>query len=91
MQAAHAVLEAVRAGVLDSAGPVHPNFVLCGVPGLPHLLKAADHLLAAGVRFHTWTDSLFADQPTAICTEPLSGERRRPLRRYPLLKETDRG
>lgn len=79
------MLDAARAGVVPLAGP-HPNFVICGVPGVAGLLSAAAHLGRSGVRFHVWSDSLFGGDPTAICTEPLRGDRRAALRRYPLLK-----
>ena len=86
VQAAHAVLEAVRAGVVDPAIPAHPNFVLLAVPDLSALLAAADRLARAGVAFHPWSDSLFPGGPTALCTGPLTGDRRKPLRRYPLFE-----
>ena len=86
VQVAHAVLEAVRFGVVDPATTVHPNFVLLAVPDRPALLAAADRVARAGVRFHAWSDSLFPGGPTALCTEPLAGDRRRPLRRYLLFE-----
>ena len=60
--------------------------MLLAVPDLPSLLAACDRLARAGVRFHPWSDSLFPGGPTALCTEPLTGDRRKPLRRYPLFE-----
>jgi hypothetical protein len=87
IQAAHSILEAVRVGVFHPRDSLHhPNFVFCGVDGLPHLQRAAERLTLDGICFHVWTDSIFKGEATAICTEPLSGSRRRPMRRYQLLK-----
>ena len=91
VQAAHAALEAARAGLIprgaDEPLAPHPHLVLCHVPSIDGLLRAADRLRGAGVRFRLFHEPDLGGAPTALATEPLRGEDRAPLRRFPLLKE----
>lgn len=84
VQACHAVAEAVHAfGGLQSE---HPRLVVCGVEDEPSLHRARDHLLQAGVRCRTFSDSDLDNQVTALATEPVRGPARRPFRRFRLLR-----
>lgn len=87
VQAAHAAIEAARAGLIprDNA---HPHLVLCHVASVPALMNAAGRLALAGVRFQLFHEPDWDGVPTALATEPLRGEARAPLRRFPLLKES---
>ena len=90
MQAAHAAIEACRARVIplsDSDGVPHPHLVLCHVGSIPALLRAAESLRRGGIRFQLFHEPDLGGAPTALATEPLRGEARAPLRRFPLLKE----
>ncbi len=92
VQAAHAAIEGCRAGLIpgnhdgDVTHP-HPHLVLCHVGSIPGLLRAAESLRAAGIRFQLFHEPDLGGAPTALATEPLRGEARAPLRRFPLLKE----
>ena len=98
MQAAHAAIEACRTGLIPPNGSgdgglapggeaPHPHLVLCHVNSIPALLRAAESLRAAGIRFQIFHEPDLGGAPTALATEPLRGEARAPLRRFPLLKE----
>jgi hypothetical protein len=86
VQAAHAAVEAARAGLIPPGGP-HPHLVLCHVGSIHGLLRAADRLEHAGVRFQIFHEPDRDGAPTALATAPLRGEARAPCRRFPLLKE----
>ena len=86
VQAAHAAHEAARQG-LSPPSIRHPNFVLLGVRNRDALEEAEEYLRSHGIRTVVWTDDLFDNEPTALCTEPLMGGQRRPLRRFSLLKD----
>ena len=86
VQAAHAAIEAARTGLIPRDG-AHPHIVLCHVPSIPALMHAAGQLNRAGVRFQLSHEPDWDGVPTALATEPLRGEARAPLRRFPLLKE----
>ena len=91
MQAAHAALEAARAGLIpreaDQPLAPHPHLVLCHVASIDGLLRAVGQLSGAGVRFRIFHEPDLGGAPTALATEPLRGEARAPLRRFPLLRE----
>jgi hypothetical protein len=90
VQAAHAAIEACRAGLIPSHRDghlPHPHLVLCHVGSIQGLLRAAELLRRAGIRFQLFHEPDLGGAPTALATEPLRGEARAPLRRFPLLKE----
>jgi hypothetical protein len=80
VQAIHAAVEAARQ-FLPADSP-HPHLVLCGVASEDRLLAAADALFRHGIRFALFREPDRADEATALATEPLAGERRRPLERF---------
>jgi hypothetical protein len=87
VQAAHASIDASR--LFLSAEQSHPHLVVCAVSGERDLLAAADRLERAGIRFTIFREPDRNDEATAIATEPLCGERRRALARYPCLTRAD--
>jgi hypothetical protein len=87
VQAAHAGIEASRL-FLPPEHP-HPHLVLCAVSRERDLLAAADRLERAGIRFAIFREPDRNNEATALATEPLSGERRGALARYPCLARSD--
>lgn len=79
VQTAHA---AHQAG--EQFGP-HSHMALMGATNEQNLLKIAADLDDNGIKYQLFFEPDI-DSYTAIATEPLSGERRQPLRRYSLLK-----
>jgi hypothetical protein len=86
VQAAHAAIEAARAGLIPRDGD-HPHVILCHLSSIAALMNAADGLALAGVQFQLFHEPDWDGVPTALATGPLRGEARAPLRRFPLLKE----
>lgn len=81
VQAAHAALQAG-----NRFGP-HSHLVLIDITSEDDLYKAADHLEQHDIQFEMFHEPDYDTGHTAICTQPLAGELRRPLRRYKLMKE----
>jgi hypothetical protein len=63
--------------------------VLCGVPSADRLLGAADFLFRRGIRHTLFREPDRGNEPTALATEPLAGDRRRPLDRFRCLTPHD--
>lgn len=68
---------------------MHPHLVLCEVPDEKALAYEQARLEALGVRTVSFREPDRNNELTAIATEPLVGEARRPMRRYRLLAEND--
>lgn len=81
VQAAHA---AHQAGERFGS---HSHMVLIDISCEEDLYKAADHLEQHGIQFEMFHEPDYDTGHTAICTQPLTGDARRPLRRYKLMKE----
>ncbi|MEM6258218.1 MAG: peptidyl-tRNA hydrolase [Planctomycetota bacterium] len=84
VQSCHASIEAARHFLEPDAH--HPHLVVCGIRGEEALHQARDRLEALGVRCCAFVEPDRDHEVTALATEPLSGRRRRLLRRYKLLK-----
>lgn len=80
VQTAHAAHEA------GHAYGDHSHMALLGITDERSLIKAADHLERNGIQYRMFYEPDISGY-TAIATEPLIGERRKPLRRYSLLKD----
>lgn len=62
------------------------SVVICSVPTEDDLLKANFDLKRRGVRSVVFKEPDLSDRATALATEPLNGESRKFLSRYPLWK-----
>ena len=82
VQSAHAVFEAVP---LNNS---HPSLVVLAVKNESKRRKVMSYLIEQNIRFSSFCEPMapLNASVTAICTEPLSGERRALLRKYQLLK-----
>jgi hypothetical protein len=89
VQASHAAVEAARRFLPPDSD--HPHLVLCGVPSAARLLAAADYLFRRSVRHALFREPDRDNEPTALATEPLAGDRRRPLDRFRCLTARDFG
>lgn len=87
VQACHAAIEAARKFL--APGDEHPHLVLCGIADGSMLLRERERLDARGVRTACFYEPDIGGELTAIATEPLSGDARRLMRRYKILKEQD--
>lgn len=81
VQASHAALQA------GNRFGAHSHLVLIAVESEDELTKAADHLEQHDIEFEMFHEPDFDTGHTAICTRPLAGAERRPLRRFQLMKE----
>lgn len=63
-----------------------PNIVLIGVPHVAALDRALARLQSAGIVHYKWVEPDFGLGFTAICTEPINGEKRGALANYRLWK-----
>lgn len=89
VQATHAAIEAARRFLPPDSE--HPHLVLCGVPSAERLLAAADYLFRRSVRHTVFREPDRGNEPTALATEPLIGDRRRPLDRFRCVTAQDFG
>ncbi len=80
VQASHAALEAG-----NRFGP-HSHLVLIGLKDETALIKAAAQLDENGIDHEMFFEPDNQAGYTALCTRPLQGEERKPLKRFPLLK-----
>jgi hypothetical protein len=83
VQSTHAAMEAARAYLKPD--DEHPSVIMCIVKGETKLMMTAEKLRAAGIRFREFREPDIGNQLTAIATEPLTGNRREPLKHYQLL------
>lgn len=86
VQTNHASIEAVRNGLI-STHSAHPHLVLCSVPNEQELNELTYKLQNKKIGFSIFTEPDLNNQITAIATEPLTGNRRNPLRNLPLIGE----
>lgn len=87
VQAMHAAIEAARRFLPPDSD--HPHLVVCGVPSAGRLLAAADFLFRRGVHHALFREPDRDHEPTALATEPISGERRRLFDRFRCLTAAD--
>lgn len=85
VQACHAVIEATRHFLTPDLP--HPHLTICGVKDEAALLHERSRLEALGVNLLGFNEPDRDNQLTAIATEPLSGSKRRLMRRYKILDE----
>ena len=81
VQATHAGILAARQSLIDGT---HPSLVVLGLPNEHALAEAATYLSHVGIRFVSFYEDDI-ESYTAICTENLTQERRKLLRKYKLL------
>jgi len=82
VQAVHAAYEAGKHLAGDS--PQIDSVVVCCVKNEQALLKAQHRLDLDGIQTVVFREPDIGDQATALATEPLCVERRKPLSRYEL-------
>lgn len=80
VQGAHA---AAKAG--HSFGD-HSHLICFDIKTQDELIKAAQFLESRGIRYEMFYEPDFDTGYTSICTEPLRGDQRKPLRRFSLLQ-----
>ena len=85
VQACHAAIEAARHSLFPP-GDEHPHLVLCGVRSEIALQSVIVRLRRLTVAHQPFYEPDLGGQLTALCTEPLRGDRRRGLRGYTLLR-----
>lgn len=59
---------------------------MCAVPDEVALRRAAAACELNGIRQYLFTESDLQDQATAFATEPISGEKRKAFKKFPLWK-----
>ena len=64
----------------------HSHMVCFEIDGEDKLLTAAMHLETNGIAFHMFHEPDIGEH-TAICTMPLCGQQRRPLKRFKLYQQ----
>lgn len=64
----------------------HSHMVLFGINDELEMKKAALFLESKGIQFELFYEPDFDTGYTSICTQPLRGEERKPLRRFTLLQ-----
>lgn len=84
VQGTHAAIEATKK--FNIANEEHPSVIYLGVKNENLLKKAIGYLLENEININVFTEPDIGNQVTAIATEPLSGEIRKILRKYRLLK-----
>jgi hypothetical protein len=87
VQAIHSAIEAARRFLPPDSE--HPHLVLCSVASAERLLAAADYLFSRSVRHALFREPDRDNEPTALATEPLAGDRRRLLDRFRCLTARD--
>ena len=80
VQAVHAAIESARKFI--KSDDVHPHLVLCGVSSIIKLLNAEQYLKDIGVEYCVFCEPDIGNEPTAIATEPLSGDIRKKMSRF---------
>jgi hypothetical protein len=83
VQAAHAAIAATL--TYGQPGRTHPHLVVCAVKDEVELEAAFEKLKESGVPVVAYREDDMGDALTAVCTAPLMGEERRPLKRFRLL------
>lgn len=65
----------------------HSHLICFGIKSQDDLLKASQFLESKGIRYEMFYEPDYDTGYTSICTEPLTGEQRKPMRRFSLLQE----
>lgn len=65
----------------------HSHLICFGIKTEADLQKAAMFLESKGIKFEMFYEPDNDTAYTAICTEPLRGEQRKPMRRFSLLQD----
>ena len=83
VQGTHAAIEQFRASEIN----YHPSVIYVVVKDEKKLKKVANDLLDQGINFSIFKDPMpeIGDEMTAICTEPLEGEKREFMKKFQLL------
>lgn len=84
VQAGHAAIEAARAYL--KADDEHPSLIICTTKSEAQLSRAADDIEKQGIRIKRFYEPDIGNQLTAFATEPLSGEARKAMRKFQLMK-----
>lgn len=84
VQAGHAAIEAARAFLKPD--DEHPSLIICSVKGETQLANAANDIERQGIRIKRFYEPDRNNELTAFATEPLSGEARKPMRKFQLIK-----
>lgn len=84
VQSSHAVLEATRHFINTQIE--HPHLIVLGIKDESRLLKSAQKLEDAGIRFKFFVEPDIGNEFTALATEPVFGDSRRIFRNFQLLK-----
>ncbi len=86
VQASHAASEAS----FRFEKPEQPlHIVLCGVKDQHHLMNVAQYLGRHGIEFELFFEPDYDTGNTAIATQPLYDQQRKPLRKFKLLQEKE--
>jgi hypothetical protein len=85
VQAGHAAIESSRAFI--NPDDAHPYLILCTMKNEDQLRHAADDLERQGIRLKRFFEPDIGYQLTAFATEPLSGDSRKAMRKFQLMKE----
>jgi len=81
VQACHAAIEAARHSLIPPTDD-HPHLVLCGIHSELALAGVVARLSRLAIAHRTFCEPDLGGQLTAVCTQPLRGRQRLPLRRY---------
>lgn len=84
VQAGHAAIEASRAFL--GKDDEHPSLIICTMKNEDQLRRAADDLERQGIRLKRFYEPDIGNQLTAFSTEPLTGESRKAMRKFQLMK-----
>ena len=84
VQAGHAAIEASRAYLPKD--DEHPALIICTMKGESQLERAANELTAQGIRIKRFYEPDRNNEFTAFATEPLTGESRKAMRKFQLMR-----
>lgn len=84
VQVAHAVLAATN--TYGNPRVTHPNLVLCAVADEAELTATFNHLKECGVPVCGWYEDDMGGRLTALATGILTGDGRKPFRKFKLLE-----
>ena len=81
VQACHAAIEAARSSLFPP-GDEHPHLVLCGIGSEIELLNVLARLARLDIAFRPFCEPDLGGELTSLCTRPLRGDERLPLRHF---------
>ena len=84
VQAAHAAIESARNFLNPDA--IHPHLVICGLKSEKTWQSTIAKLDGNGIKYQVFIEPDLDNIPTAIATEPISGDLRKPFSNYQLLR-----